>query len=442
MLSKQRISNIVEKWYLLEPFFFIIWTTHELSINPNLQTIRVGQGKIEYNPTFIETLDDKTLYQVMQFEVMRIILKHPYLRRKENAAVAYLASNITIQEYLNTSLPFPRAKDFFPQEQFEQKYFEFYYHQLLKLLDESSSSSPSNQGSASGSGSSEESNSPGGGKGTPTAGDNESGTSNAEAPEKEEEEEQEMSDPSGGGGETEKTDLGGYTDPEQTGAENTETWDANEYYANQINEKIEDVQQGNLWGTVPYRLQELILATLKPKINYRDVLKSFRASILSVKRILTRMRPSRRYEFLYMGSRRDFCTKLLFAVDVSGSVSSADLRNAFSIVNRFFKYGIEQIDVIQFDTVIKDQPLVMKKARPKIGVIGRGGTDFQAVMDYIDQERDYDGLIIFTDGYAPVPQPPKNKRTRILWLFNNERNCVNMEKLIKPIGRATFIKES
>ncbi len=442
MLSKQRISNIVEKWYLLEPFFFIIWTTHELSINPNLQTIRVGQGKIEYNPTFIETLDDKTLYQVMQFEVMRIILKHPYLRRKENATVAYLASNITIQEYLNTSLPFPRAKDFFPQEQFEQKYFEFYYHQLLKLLDESSSSSPSNQDSTGGSGSSEESNSPGGGKGTPTAGDNESGTSNAKAPEKEEEEEQEMSDPSGGGGETEKTDLGGYTDPEQTGAENAETWDANEYYANQINEKIEDVQQGNLWGTVPYRLQELILATLKPKINYRDVLKSFRASILSVKRILTRMRPSRRYEFLYMGSRRDFCTKLLFAVDVSGSVSSADLRNAFSIVNRFFKYGIEQIDVIQFDTVVKDKPLVMKKARPKIGVIGRGGTDFQAVMDYIDQEKDYDGLIIFTDGYAPVPKPPKNKRTRILWLFNNERNYVNMEKLIKPIGRATFIKES
>ncbi|OQW91765.1 MAG: hypothetical protein BWK78_03615 [Thiotrichaceae bacterium IS1] len=63
-------------------------------------------------------------------------------------------------------------------------------------------------------------------------------------------------------------------------------------------------------------------------------------------------------------------------------------------------------------------------------------------MDYIDQEKDYDGLIIFTDGYAPVPKPPKNKRTRILWLFNNERNYVNMENLIKPIGRATFIKES
>ncbi|TGO02767.1 hypothetical protein PN36_19555 [Candidatus Thiomargarita nelsonii] len=387
MTSKQRISNIIEKWYLIDPLFFAIWTTHELSINPNIQNIRVGLGKIEYNHTFIEALDAQTLYQVLRFEAMRIILKHPYLRRKENQTVAYTASNITIQEYLQTPLNFPYAKQIFQTDEYDKKYFEFYYYKLLEQQD--------SMGAQTG----------GGGGG-------------------------------GGGGAQEQ-----YTNPETSGIENTESWDADEYYSNQINDKIESALENNTWGTVPSHIQELILATLKPKINYREILRSFRASIISVNRVLTRMKPSRRYGFLYLGSRRDFCTKLLFAVDVSGSVTNQDLRKAFSIINRLFKYGIERVDVLQFDSEIKGKPLTLKKAQTKIKVIGRGGTYFQPVIDYIDKNKEYDGLIIFTDGWAPIPTAPKNKRTRILWLFNNEHNYRRMKDNLKQIGGATFIKE-
>jgi hypothetical protein len=47
MTAKQRMTQTVEQWYLLEPLFFAIWTTHELSVNPSIQNIRVGDGKIE-----------------------------------------------------------------------------------------------------------------------------------------------------------------------------------------------------------------------------------------------------------------------------------------------------------------------------------------------------------------------------------------------------------
>jgi predicted metal-dependent peptidase len=154
------------------------------------------------------------------------------------------------------------------------------------------------------------------------------------------------------------------------------------------------------------------------------------------------MKPSRRYGFLYLGSRRDFCTKLLFAVDVSGSVSDKALKQAFSIINQLFKYGIERVEVLQFDSEIKGKPLTLKKAKHKIKVIGRGGTHFQPVIDYIDKNKDYDGLIIFTDGWAPIPKAPKNKRTRILWLFDNEHNYRQMKDQLKPIGGSTFIKET
>lgn len=148
------------------------------------------------------------------------------------------------------------------------------------------------------------------------------------------------------------------------------------------------------------------------------------------------MKPSRRYGFQYMGSRRDFTTQLLFAVDVSGSVSSSDVANAFSIVNRLFKYGIESIDVIWFDTKIRNEkPLSIKKARREVAVVGRGGTDFRPLMDYIDEHRDYDGLIVFTDGIAPVPTPPKrNRRTRVAWLFNHEKNWKALHKKLELPG--------
>lgn len=73
--------------------------------------------------------------------------------------------------------------------------------------------------------------------------------------------------------------------------------------------------------------------------------------------------------------------------------------------------------------------------------MGRGGTDFAPVMAYIDEHREYDGLVIFTDGYAGVPPAPQNKKTRVLWLFNSESNYQMMYKALGHIGRAAFLKE-
>ncbi len=232
-----------------------------------------------------------------------------------------------------------------------------------------------------------------------------------------------------------------YASPEQSGRQNTQDWDADELMDERLNEQIRQAQENNSWGSIAGRLRERIIASLKPKLDYRGVLRQFRTSILSVNRVLTRMKPSRRYGFLYLGSRRDFTTHLLFAVDVSGSVSSDDLARGFSVLNRFFKYGIESIEVIQFDTEIKGPPLPLKKAQREVKVLGRGGTSFIPVIDYIDEHRHYDGLLIFTDGDAPMPPKPQNRRTRVLWLFNQESNYERIHKELRLIGRAAFLKE-
>ena len=382
MLAKDRITKIVEKWYLLEPLYFAVWTLHKVEPSTHIKTIKVQNGHIEYNPVFIDALSRNDLESVLSFEAMRIILKHPYSRKKELAEIAYLASNITVQEYLQTTgLGFLSACEFFGSHAYDRKYFEWYYNEIVESNQDSQDHQP-------------------------------------------------------------HSSLEDYSDEKRSGYENACDWEKNEYHEQIINDKIKEIEMANSWGSITANIQEKILATLKPKINYKTILKSFRASILSNNRRLTRMKPSRRYGFLYMGSRRDFTTKLLFAVDISGSVSSAALRNAFSILNRFFKYGIEEISVICFDTEIKGKLLTLKKAKKEIDILGRGGTNFGAVIDFIEKDRSFDGVIIFTDGYAPCPPSPKNKKTKILWLFDTESNYQLCESSLSKIGKVAFVKES
>lgn len=464
MSARKRISDTIQKWFLREPLLFTVWTTHSLIINPRLETIRTRQGTIEYNPLFIDSLSQRELEAVLRSEGIRILLKHPYTRRKENAKQAYTASNITLQEYLRTVLPWPRARDVFGTTEFDQQYFEFYYNRLQELADQQAAANlAASIGSATSQlGEDSSTDQPDSTDSPPMpdepAAPDEPDQSDAETTAEAEGDDSATGQPppsdandsssettaeaegDSAADESPPSPLQKYVDAAFTGLENTEGWDADDLLVDRINEQIRSAHENQSWGTVTGKLREQILATLKPKLDYRTVLRQFRMTILSTQRRLTRMKPSRRYGFLYLGSRRDFTTQLLFAVDVSGSISHEDLQRGFSIVNQFFKYGVETIDVIQFDTEIKGDPITLKKARYRLNVMGRGGTSFGPIMQYIDTHRQYDGLIVFTDGYASTPPKPKNRRTRVLWLFNHE-TCYNHSRAaLKHIGPAVFLK--
>ncbi|NEP84955.1 MAG: hypothetical protein F6K39_46750, partial [Okeania sp. SIO3B3] len=58
--------------------------------------------------------------------------------------------------------------------------------------------------------------------------------------------------------------------------------------------------------------------------------------------------------------------------------------------------------------------ITFRRAQREVPLTGRGGTNFSPVLAYLEEHRDYDGLIIYTDGYAPCPAPPQNRGTRIM----------------------------
>jgi len=201
-----------------------------------------------------------------------------------------------------------------------------------------------------------------------------------------------------------------------------ELWDEDELAIQIINEVINTTKS---WGSLGGNFAELLQASVKAKINWRNIFAGFRASIISSKRKLTRMRPNRRTGFDNMGSVRRFDTKLLVAVDVSGSISTKSLEYFYGVINSAFRYGFESIDVIQFDCGVRTVHNLKKVIRD-VAIVGRGGTSFQEPIDYA-HENGYDGLVVLTDGYAPEPIIPSGFKTGILWVCENE-TCLSHHK--------------
>jgi len=385
--AEERIRRATEPWFITEPLLFGVWTLHRLVACPTIRTLRVGAGRVEYDPGFVLALPEATLRALLRLEALRILLEHPYRRRTLNGEGAWLASNVTLSEHVRTGpIALPSARDVFGSDEHNRQYYE-YYCDRLRLFH--------------------------------------AWASGGEA--------------GGGDGGRDVADLREHLDA-GSGAETTALWRDDALFHEEIAALVRDAAATHRWGTVPGSLQVVILANLRPRVDYRDVLRRFRTSILSSRRELTRMRPSRRYGFSYLGSRRPLCARLLVAVDVSGSIADEQLAEAFSVVNRLFRHGVEDVDVIQFDVRVTGPALTLRsQGRRRFSVTGRGGTSFAPVIAYLDEHPGYDGMIVITDGMAPRPPSPANRHVRVVWLFNSEQAWRAMAPNVAHIGRSAYI---
>ncbi len=421
---KQLLRRITENWFLSEPLMFAAFCTHQLTENNKLTVpFRTGDRRIEYSINVIAALTPEQTEEYLKTEMIRILLKHPYQRQPPfpNRTALTFASNITIadnESFYNIDLPgvgqWPLPPDLC---------FEEYYAKVFAILSQPPQDNKTNRTSHP---------------------ELDSGAPNAEILKQVQNDTEDQSSD-----DEIELDLGAMeiaplplnqtlSDEEQI----SELWEEDIDVQCEINELIEVAAATNQWGTIGEKMQGLIKASLCINMDYHRMLSIFKTSVLSHKRTLTRMKPSRRFGFMQMGSRYDLATNLLIAVDVSGSVTDKSLSHFFSVINRLFKYGVEKLDVIQFDAELKsDTPIPLKKAKKEVTIIGRGGTSFQPAADYYCTHPEYDGLIYFTDGYAPPPTFLTKQPIDVLWVLTGKREYEQHREWIKSISRnrATYI---
>ena len=431
-----RFKQLAEHWFLTEPAFFAIYCSHALTMNPRINCyMRIGKGRLEYNPVWLRELSDAAFEEVVRIEMLRAFLKHPYERQPTGATRKnmYSASDMVLTSHYKFRIIQLKKPSLYHLP--SKMHYEWYLaHIPPRHLG--GNSDPSDipgdipdqdseqaQGQASPDDASD---------GMQVQEDQEMSNEDNTSPNLDDEV-QNTESPSQG---LDGADEDDSRQPDY--GEAAELWEEDESRQLEINELIMQIKD---WGSISGGMVEQIMASTQAKIDYRKALAGFRASVISSKRTLTRMRPSRRWGFEQMGSKYAFSTSLLIAVDTSGSISTEMLKHFFSVIVKFFKYGIEQIDVIQFDCVIQGECMSLKKAKKqnRFAVHGRGGTSFQPVFDYLHEHNRYDGLIILTDGYAEVPHKDFSTRARILWVCESE-DCYNQHKQwMSQLGRCCYM---
>ena len=96
---RNRITTIIEHWFIQEPALFQILCTHELVVNTQMACpIRSGKRRIEYNPDYLKEMTDQGLEEALRTEAVRILLKHPYERKPDGCSQQAIAlgSNIVV----------------------------------------------------------------------------------------------------------------------------------------------------------------------------------------------------------------------------------------------------------------------------------------------------------------------------------------------------------
>ena len=447
MNAIDRIKKIGERWFLTEPLLFAVYCSHFFVENNAIEVpMRTGNMKIEFAPKILDKIADDVLAEYMRIEMFRILLKHPYQRQPSFAAKALLtmASNITIADVYDVSREVKKQMSGTEQKLPSGLCFEEYYNLLLQSATPNSGKSggePQKTDSGPGqgdkseqgaNGSSDSDNAGQGGESGGSSSQNGAGSGGGNG------------DASGQGLRGKSGGKGAGNSQEHRDSQISELWEDNEEACCSINEFIEVATASNNWGTVAGKLQGLIKASLKVDMDYRKMLSLFKTSVISSRRRLTRMRPNRRSGFDAMGSRYELSTNLLIAVDVSGSVTDRSLQFFFSVINRLFKYGVEKLDVLQFDAQIQGEIEPLKKARKTVKIMGRGGTSFQPAADYYCDHPEYDGLIYFTDGYAPPPVFNTKRPIDVLWVICSRQCYAENSTWIRKIkrNRVTFIPRS
>lgn len=332
-----------------------------------VRVLNSGNFELVYNPLFVNALKDEELTFVMYHEILHLALHHCTRRRFDNNVIGNLATDLAVNELI----PIVSASCEAPTGDFEGQFVneyrknpqfadilnkqtaEWYYDYLQKKM-KALSGCP---------GSCPDKNSEGDSEGKPCK--------NCKA------------------GKEKFDDHGG--------------WKECEIADERVKAKIEEIAKTDTWGSVGAVEKELIMAAQTRKINWRNLLRQFYGNLMWHTKESTRKRPNRRTGMIHPGSKNIHVDRHLVAIDTSGSIDSGLLSQFLGIVNQMTDYL--PIDIMQCDCAVTEMPKPFNRKRAQFSFSGRGGTDFQPIMDVVTTRR-YKSVVIFTDGQAaPCTKP-------------------------------------
>ena len=355
------VSRIGKQLMLSEPFYGIFLSTLNKVVRKDVPTAGVCKNNINYqlavNEEFWNSLDtNKKKIGLLKHELLHICFKH--LEDKEHFSdqtLHNIAADLEINQYL-TPEQYPSDDilllSTFPELNLPEKAGTKMYYELLEQAKKDGSS-PSLNAMLDG-------------------------------------------NPSSGGTHGSAHDL------HPTWKEFDELSEADKkLIASQIRHQIKSIiesQQDRSRGFIPSELKDYIdniFEITPPSYDWKSYFRRFFGSSSKIYTKKTRRKLNKRYEenpALKIKPKKH----VLVGVDTSGSVGKNDLIEFFNEIYHMYKTGIT-VTIAEGDADIHN--VYEYKGKMPEFVSGRGGTDMNPFIDYINKHRQYNSLIILTDGH-------------------------------------------
>ena len=236
-----------------------------------------------------------------------------------------------------------------------------------------------------------------------------------------------------------KPSGGGFDDHDWDDAQNGMSKEEQEQLGREIDQALRQggIYAGKVGGNIPREIGEL----LKPKVDWREVLRRFVRTSLKDRDSVSWRRAHKNYLWQdvilpsIMGKR---VKHLVIAMDTSGSIQGPILTEFLSEMNGIVRdTGADRVDVLYWDTEVAGQEIhkgdnknIVHKTSPK----GGGGTDPDCVVDFmLEKEFKPDALIMLTDGYMHSNKPKWAAiKAPTLWcvIGNDNYEVPNGQKLV------------
>ena len=151
-------------------------------------------------------------------------------------------------------------------------------------------------------------------------------------------------------------------------------------------------------GFVPSELESFIdgiLAETEPSYDWRSYFRRFAGTSTRTYTKKTRRKLNKRFQenpALKIKTKKN----VLVGIDTSGSVSDKNLIEFFTEIQHMYKTGVA-ITIAEGDAGIHN--IYEYKGEMPNFVTGRGGTDMNPFIEYFNKHKEFNSLIILTDGY-------------------------------------------
>ena len=218
--------------------------------------------------------------------------------------------------------------------------------------------------------------------------------------------------------------------------------ESDEFDEKTLREFAEKVINASQKGTIPSQVESLIanLKNSQGEIPWNIMLKKLMGTVESnKKKTITRRNRRQPNRLDLRGEIRNHKSEIAVAIDISGSISNEEFKQAIKEVLSIVKNYNHEITIIECDKEVKRVYKAKSVRDIKKRLTSGGATKFTPVFEYANNTK-FNLLIYFTDGKGERKLEVVPRGYRTLWVISGRGDELSLDESYGPVKKLSNVE--